>query len=74
MQKRSAEVVVVNNCKRLVILFREALMAFLVIRYVFAAASSAFVLPLSDAIGWGLPMTIAANISVGDILSSRFQR
>ena len=30
----------------------------------FAAAASAFVLPLADAIGWGLTMTIAAIISV----------
>ncbi|WVQ86011.1 hypothetical protein IAT38_008179 [Cryptococcus sp. DSM 104549] len=47
MQSRSAEVVAINNC----------------IRYIFAAAASAFVLPLANAIGWGLTMTICAIIS-----------
>ncbi|KAK8850375.1 hypothetical protein IAR55_004293 [Kwoniella newhampshirensis] len=46
MQSRSAEVIAANNC----------------IRYIFAAAASAFVLPLANAIGWGWTMTLCAGI------------
>lgn len=35
-----------------------------VVRYVFSAAASAFVLPLAEAIGWGPTMTIASVICV----------
>ncbi|ORY35815.1 major facilitator superfamily domain-containing protein [Naematelia encephala] len=48
MQKRSAEAIAVNNF----------------VRYVFAAAASAFVLPMADAIGWGWTMTFAAGVSL----------
>jgi hypothetical protein len=33
-------------------------------RYLFAAAASAFVLPMANAIGWGLTMTVASIIVV----------
>ncbi|WWD20555.1 hypothetical protein CI109_105031 [Kwoniella shandongensis] len=45
-QTRSAEVIAANNC----------------IRYLFAAAASAFILPLANAIGWGWTMTLCAGV------------
>ncbi|WWC92114.1 uncharacterized protein L201_007068 [Kwoniella dendrophila CBS 6074] len=47
MQTRSAEVIAVNNF----------------IRYLFAAAASACILPITNAIGWGITMTIAAVLT-----------
>ncbi|WWD08489.1 hypothetical protein V865_006601 [Kwoniella europaea PYCC6329] len=47
MQTRSAEVIAVNNC----------------IRYIFAAAASACILPIANAIGWGWTMTICAILT-----------
>nr|XP_019051257.1 dityrosine transporter [Kwoniella bestiolae CBS 10118]OCF30187.1 dityrosine transporter [Kwoniella bestiolae CBS 10118] len=47
MQTRSAEVIAVNNC----------------IRYIFAAGASACILPIANAIGWGLTMTICTILT-----------
>ncbi|WWC65403.1 uncharacterized protein I303_108021 [Kwoniella dejecticola CBS 10117] len=47
MQTRSAEVIAVNNC----------------IRYLFSAAASACVLPIANAIGWGITMTICTVLT-----------
>lgn len=70
MQKRSAETIAVNNCKSMGLItipgWDPQLIPLPGLRYIFSAAASAFVLPLSDAIGWGWTMTIAAVISVSD--------
>ena len=63
MQNRSAEVIAVNNCG-----CRRDARLMPGMRYLFAAAASAFVLPMANAIGWGLTMTVASIIVVSTFI------